>query len=87
MMSGTGFWDAIFMQSAAPRVALDTLRDAMRQVNGSDQMKANIEKQGKASWTGSLEEFDQYLSKFTKDLEVDFRRLKIPQPDVSLSAD
>jgi tripartite-type tricarboxylate transporter receptor subunit TctC len=81
MMSGTGFWDAMFMQSAAPRLAIDTLREAMRHVNGSDQMKANIEKQGKVTWTGSLDEFNQYLSKFTKDLEADFRMLKISPPD------
>jgi tripartite-type tricarboxylate transporter receptor subunit TctC len=80
-MTGTAYWITLFSPSAAPRADLRRLEQVMAEVSATTEMKELLQRLNMEPWTGSREEWESYLDKFSASLQADFKRLKIPALD------
>ena len=75
------YWSATFVPAATPRPALLKLRDALRQVTASAETRELLAKNAIDTWSGTVEQFADFIRKEGADLQADYRRLNIPLLD------
>jgi tripartite-type tricarboxylate transporter receptor subunit TctC len=76
-MTGTSIWYALMVPSAAPKPIIQRLRDVVATILASPQMDNWRQKYERERWTGTLEEFEQYLRASSQKVQEDFRRANI----------
>ncbi len=76
-----GVWQGIFVPSAAPRLAIQKLQEAMAKVNASPEMKAHQVRLEFEPWQGTLDQFMAHIRAEGVAIGEDMKRLKLPMQD------